>query len=82
MKHSLRWAFNLFTAAAVILCFVSRNSRNVLPANDINHDIYLLDGPPVLGPEKIEVKTLVEKIVSNIRPDKYYPEVEIINPRL
>jgi len=80
MKHYLKQTLKLFTAIAVILCLVSCNSSNILPVNDIDHDIYLLDGTPVSGPMEIEVKTLVERIVSNIRPDKYYPEVEIINP--
>ena len=80
MKHYRKQTLKLFTAAAVILCLVSCNSRSILPANGFEHDIYLLDGASVSGPMEIKFKTLVKRIVSNITPDKYYPEVEIINP--
>jgi hypothetical protein len=80
MKHYRKQTLTLLTAIVVILCFVSCNLSNIPPGNNLDQDIYLLDGTPVSGPEEIKFKTLVQRIVSNIRPDKYYPEIEIINP--
>jgi len=80
MKHYRKQALTLFTAIVVVFCFISCNLSNLLSANDIVHDIYLLEGAQVSGPEEIKFKILVQRIVSNIRPDKYYPEIEIINP--
>ena len=42
--------------------------------------IYLYDGSPGKGPDKVEIEKKVKKIISSIRDDEYYPELDIFDP--
>lgn len=64
-------------AVAASPCCMHANRHHTAP---LPRDIYIYDGSSCEGLGKGEIEKKVKRIISSIRDDKYYPELDIFDP--